>query len=347
MIKPLTSLRFFFAFFVFLSHLNFIQTDHLIYNWLKRNVFFEGYLGVSFFFILSGFVLAYSHSKYFVNNDVKLNKKKFYLARIFRVFPLHILTLLISILLLSNFKNIEVKTLFSNIFLIQSFIPDIKYYGAFNGPSWSISNEMFFYLLFPFIMGAYIKAKYRLIIYFTIYTLLLLLGATWFSKLDEKYIYYINPITRILDFIIGIFLYFSFVRLKKIPLSHKQASWLEVSAIIIFMIFFVPHNFINRAYRYSMYYWIPMSIIILVFSLQKGYISQILSHKTLIYLGEISFAFYLTHYILIQLYINFNLPIHFIITPITLFLITILISTIIFELYEKPINRYLKQKYIK
>ena len=63
MLNSLTSLRFFFAFVVFLSHLTFVKTDLVWYNWLKNNVFFEGYLGVGFFFILSGFVLALNYNR--------------------------------------------------------------------------------------------------------------------------------------------------------------------------------------------------------------------------------------------------------------------------------------------
>ena len=58
MIKPLTSLRFFFAFMVFVSHIGFVNIESPLYHWLKRNVFSEGLLGVSFFFILSGFVIS-------------------------------------------------------------------------------------------------------------------------------------------------------------------------------------------------------------------------------------------------------------------------------------------------
>ena len=51
MLNSLTSLRFFFAFAVFLSHLTFVTTDLKWYNELKNKVFFEGYVGVGFFFI--------------------------------------------------------------------------------------------------------------------------------------------------------------------------------------------------------------------------------------------------------------------------------------------------------
>ena len=60
MIKPLTSLRFFFALFVFLSHLYFLKASEFYID-IFENFFSEGFLGVSFFFILSGFILAYNY----------------------------------------------------------------------------------------------------------------------------------------------------------------------------------------------------------------------------------------------------------------------------------------------
>ena len=79
MIKPLTSLRFFFAFFVFLSHISFIKSD-AAYIDIFDNVFDEGFLGVSFFFILSGFILAYNYNDKILER--KVSKSKFYIARI-------------------------------------------------------------------------------------------------------------------------------------------------------------------------------------------------------------------------------------------------------------------------
>lgn len=60
MIKPLTSLRFFFALCVFVSHLSFLKGSEYYAN-IFETIFDEGFLGVSFFFILSGFILAYNY----------------------------------------------------------------------------------------------------------------------------------------------------------------------------------------------------------------------------------------------------------------------------------------------
>ena len=103
MIKPLTSLRFFFALMVFLSHIGFLygidkQSQVDLDFFAKEFIAFkEGYLGVSFFFILSGFILTYNYSEKFKNKAITY--KDYMRARFFRIVPLHWLTLLISIVL--------------------------------------------------------------------------------------------------------------------------------------------------------------------------------------------------------------------------------------------------------
>lgn len=346
MIKPLTSLRFFFAFFVFLSHLSFITTNNDLYNWFKRNIFFEGYLGVSFFFILSGFVLSYSSSKYIEDNSFKLNKKKFYLARIFRIYPLHLMTLLITVLLFYDFSTISISRFVPNLFLLQSFIPIQTYYYSFNSPSWSISNEMFFYISFPFVFSFCLKFKKTAIFLFFIFIFLLFGVKPIVSPELQKFIYYVNPLSRLLDFTIGIFLFFLHQKFQH-KMNNKLGVKLEITSLIVFLLFFIPHNYFDRAFRFSIYYWIPMAFMVLVFSFQKGIISKLLSNKFLVYLGEISFAFYMIHIIVINCYNLLKFNTHLFYTPVLLLIISLVLSALIFEFFEKPINNYLKRKFIQ
>lgn len=342
-ILTLTSLRFFFAFFVFLSHLTMDFGNQKI-SWLQRNFFYEGFLGVSFFFILSGFVLAYSTAKYISKDKTfQLNKRKFYLARIFRIYPLHLLTLIISVAIYPSFYFSKFIVM---VFLVHSFIPDSTYFFAYDSPSWSISDEMFFYILFPFLVSIIIKREKTSIAIVILLLILLIIIKPYIPLFYEKFIYYINPIIRLLDFYIGILLYFVYTKIKN-KINYKLGNILEFSSIIIFIIFFMAHFWIDKAFRYSIYYWIPMSFIILAFSLQKGLLSKILQNKILVYLGEISFAFYLTHLIVRSLYLNLNLPISFFFTTFVWLIVSLLLSSIIFEFFEKPVNKYLKTKFIK
>ena len=91
MIDSLTSLRFIFAIMVFGAHC------YVIDSFFSTHFFKEGFVGVSFFFVLSGFIIAYNYQKRLSEN--KITKRTFWVARIARIYPLHWLTLLIAVVL--------------------------------------------------------------------------------------------------------------------------------------------------------------------------------------------------------------------------------------------------------
>ncbi|MGV1000750.1 acyltransferase family protein [Empedobacter falsenii] len=347
MLNSLTSLRFFFAFVVFLSHLTFVKTDLAWYNYLKNNVFFEGYLGVGFFFILSGFVLALNYEKKVIDNP-NFDKKKFYIARIARIYPLHVLTFCVML----PFVIINVWQGYfhwdiagANLFLLQSYIPVKDFYFSINNVSWSISTELFFYLMFPFYviwLHKFPKMKYILLLIIPI----IIFAEPYFRtnmKL-EKAIFYINPIVRSFDFILGIITCQIYKKTKDTPINFSRGTLIEIAAITVLAIFFYFHNDVARAFRYGIYYWIPMIGIVLIFALQKGFFSRILQHKTLVYLGEISFAFYMIHMIVIK-YGNQYLPKINDFQKIGIyFVIALILSALTFEYFEKPVAKWIKSK---
>lgn len=348
MLNSLTSLRFFFAFAVFLSHLTFVKTDLVWYNWLKNNIFFEGYLGVGFFFILSGFVLALNYEKKIVDNP-NFNKKKFYIARIARIYPLHVLAFFcmlpfVMIKVWKGFFHWDISII--NLFLFQSYIPIKDYYFSINNVSWSISTELFFYIMFPFYviwLHKFPKLKYILLLIIPV-----IIFAEPYFKTDlklEKGIFYINPIVRSFDFILGIIACQIYQKIQKIELNVSKGTLIELASILLLSLFFYFHNDVARTFRYGIYYWIPMLAIILIFALQKGIFSKILQNKVLIYLGEISFSFYMIHMIVIK-YGNQYLPKMNDFTKIGIyFTVALFFSWLIFEYFEKPIAKWIKTKF--
>lgn len=343
MIRPLTSLRFFFALMVFFSHLSFVQTDWAFYNWLKRNIFFEGYLGVSFFFILSGFVLSYNYQEKLKAKSI--TKKEFYIARFARIYPLHILTLIFMGASLYINNQFSINTFFPNLFLVQSFIPLQEYYFSYNSPSWSISNEMFFYMLFPFL---FFKTNKKGLFFIAIFFWILILGIFNPPPEIHKTIFYINPIVRLSDFMLGIILFRLYQSNRLISFFQKYAHFFEILACIIFLLFLSLHNYVDRGYRYSVYYWFPMLFIIWVFANQKGLISKILSLPFFVFLGEISFGFYMFHFLVITVGIQLKQylyrEIDDIVLAIFMLFCSLLISFAPYKWYEKPINQYIKSK---
>ena len=352
MIKSLTSLRFVFAFMVFMSH-NIIPLDIP----LLKHIFYEGYAGVSFFFILSGFILSYSYQERLLSD--KMSTLHFYKARIARIYPLHLLTFIIAALLEPFYLNLKYLVKFiSNLTLTQSFLPLKGYYFTFNAPSWSISDEMFFYLLFPFII--YLVYKKQNIFHILLFSVLMILFFLTFIIKNETYqhaLFYINPIMRIADFCIGICLYnfcvqISTKREKALMKNTKNVKW-GVGDYInnIFHLFLPLSYYIPKVYRYSFWYWIPISLLIVVFYLSRdGLCSRILSNRYFVLLGEISFGFYLFHQLIGRLFagfiskmqINMSYPYRFIIV----LTITLIASYLSFKYYETPCNKIIKHLHI-
>lgn len=154
--------------------------------------------------------------------------------------------------------------LIANVLLIQSFIPIKEVYFSFNAPSWSISDELFFYLMFPFIIIGYYKFKNA---FFLNILLLIVIPIAIFylpEKLDH-FLFYINPFLRIADFGLGILLYNLYNRINTANIRLMgQGTLFEILSIILLCVFFGFHNYIPKGYRFSCYYWIPMSAIIFV-----------------------------------------------------------------------------------
>lgn len=157
MIKPLTSLRFVFAFLVFMSHMNLFPHEEPGFLW---HLFYEGYAGVSFFFMLSGFILAYTYQQRLIDGTATV--RSFYVARIARIYPLHLLALFVALFFLQFFNHPSPADFFHlgiNTFLLQSFIPGQEF--LFNSVSWSLSDEAFFYALFPLIVFSTFRDRRR------------------------------------------------------------------------------------------------------------------------------------------------------------------------------------------
>lgn len=149
-IKELTGLRGYAALWVFFLHAT--------YGWsgcsLVMDIARLGGLGVVVFFVLSGFILCYVYDTKFYMHVV--NYKSFLFARIARVYPLHLFMLIVVLIQSFYYPNImlpsdNIYTFILNLFLIQSWgFTDLV---SWNQPSWSISTEMFAYLLFPFLIS--------------------------------------------------------------------------------------------------------------------------------------------------------------------------------------------------
>lgn len=358
MIKPLTSLRFIFAFMVFLVHIVYstsnIKVDSRI-QWLFDNVFKEGSVGVGFFFTLSGFILAYNYSGKLSLNRVSI--RNFWLKRFARLYPLHLLTLYFSIpMMYMLYPNSSISEfgspLILNLLLLQScvFPTGDNFFWGFNSVSWSVSAEMIFYVGFPFLVYFFKRMRnaFAFLVILGCITLPIIIFKATVLGMHPLWFYFF-PLFRVWDFLIGIML-FEIYSYCRNTVAFKFATGLELLSVFIFILFFSFHNFVPLVYRYSCYYWFPIALIVLIFSFSKGRVSRMLSNKYFVYLGEVSYGFYMFHVLVIYYFVQLNNS-YFIFQNFYLLVLFLLVSSIVvscisYEFFEKPLNKFIVKKFV-
>lgn len=127
--------------------------------------------GVSIFFVLSGFLITYLLQ---VEKEVhQINIRKFYLRRIFRIWPLYYLYLILVIITIIIFEfDLNFKILFLYIFyaanipyIIEKTLPFLAHY-------WSLGVEEQFYLFWP-----WVNKKINVIVWPILILIFVLLGS--------------------------------------------------------------------------------------------------------------------------------------------------------------------------
>jgi peptidoglycan/LPS O-acetylase OafA/YrhL len=111
-----------------------------------------GYASVSFFILLSGFVLAYNYAGR--ARAGQLSKPRFWIARITRLYPIYLFSLLLGVQTLPGEYGVHTHWMFwlgigLTPVLLQGWVPEIATF--WNTPAWTMSAESFFYLLFPWL----------------------------------------------------------------------------------------------------------------------------------------------------------------------------------------------------
>jgi peptidoglycan/LPS O-acetylase OafA/YrhL len=113
----------------------------------------NGYTAVSFFLLLSGFILAYNYAER--ARAGKLKRRSFYVARFSRLYPVYLFALIISWQMLVDESHVRTHgefvagTILTPL-LLQGWSPMLSTF--WNTPAWTMSTEAFFYLIFPFMV---------------------------------------------------------------------------------------------------------------------------------------------------------------------------------------------------
>jgi peptidoglycan/LPS O-acetylase OafA/YrhL len=330
---------------------------HILYPYVVS----IGQLGVPLFFIISGYLIYKSIDNKIKNYNLKLGILRYSISRLFRILPAYYfnfsIVLLISVFFLDNhyiFSFQFIKQIFSNLTLSSYFIYQSSGLGL-NGAYWTLSIEMLWYFLAPFLF-IFIKKDYYyyLIIFFSfLYLLSIDLGLFdiifHLDKTKENYIaklffFSFQLPGQISYFIFGIFIY------KYMYSYHFNKIHLNILYSFLLFIFFI---FISNQTIYLNSFLLRNTITLITTSLLfiLFYRSQIKYTLPINFIGKISYSLYLWHMPI--LYILKKSSIQEILTPINIFLVfsilLLFISTLSYYLIEERglyLGRKLNKKLI-
>jgi len=204
-LDALTSLRFFAAAIIVLTHTH----SYGLFGFDKDQPLpIECGQAVSFFFVLSGFILAYIYPKLQTWPEIM----HFWRARIARIWPGLLASFILTFWLLSY--SWDYTNGLPNLLMVNAWIPYPYYFFSYNWLTWSVSVEFFFYLAFPFIIYHWEKTWLVKLLFSGIIVALTILVSNIlelpsYVDLRDDYIsstalLYIHPVTRIFEFILGI-----------------------------------------------------------------------------------------------------------------------------------------------
>lgn len=341
-LRSVTGLRFFAAFAVLGYHL-VLQFGAL---WKLQHVTGFGYAAVSFFFVLSGFVLTWS-------NREGASSRQFYWGRFSRVWPLHAITTLLAVAVMAILSlPINLRALPLNATLTQAWSADHSVHFGFNAASWSLSAEAFFYLLFPVILVGLRSKKNAWQCAGVIYGFMALVGilvVVLIPRSCHHFLLYVFPAYRIGEFMIGICLALAIKRGWRPSFTTEQA--LAATALCYAALMAVTLLFFDAPGQ--------MPSFVVNLGLIPGFVAIIgaaaaadlrgdqgfLSSAPVMKLGQWSFALYLVHGpILLLAAPSFR---HGGMTPaligaVIVVMIAIALSGALYEWVEKPTEKRLR-----
>jgi peptidoglycan/LPS O-acetylase OafA/YrhL len=301
-INALTGLRILAAVAVFLSH-----ALAPAFAPVRLNAFMAaGYNGVTVFFMLSGFVLAWNYSDRLRRPSGRA-LWSFFIARIARIYPLYLFALAWGALpvLLSG----QIPTSFwLHVLAVQPWSSDVTVAFGYNAPGWSIGVEFFLYVCFPLLVVALraLRNRPRALVAVAIFAVGASFALAWWFQITGRAALgpvdpgsahrwlYRTPVTRLADFTVGI------VAAMLIRHGRPHHPWIgtvaqAVGGLSIVALMSEPRLYAS-VWSWDAAYQLPTFLLLWGLAANGGSVlARGLASRPLVIAGEASFAFYLLH----------------------------------------------------
>lgn len=335
-------LRAYAAILVVINH--FCNNDIYIFNLLRFDII--GGFGVDIFFIISGFIMAYTLSE-FSSLSSKQTAISFIKKRIMRIYPIYLIILIpfIALYLLKyhlGMTHLSLHSIIGSILIIPSITNDENYH-MLNVPAWTLVYEMFFYITLS-ITISFSKNKRSSLIIYSLLVILTLAFVHIFNLQGERLkwvnLQYMIGDPIFLDFILVFFLFY----LKKINISMSFPAWSMLPLLLL--VTSISMVLATKEYPRFISYGLTAFIIVSIFTLNKS--MHYSNNQLLLFLGGASYSIYLTHplflpfhSILSDRYSSLSKSIPF---DILLVIISIALGCMVHKKIELNIERIIKNK---
>lgn len=341
-IEQLTFTRFLAALIIVVFHygLDVTPFTHPSVSFLFSNI------GVSYFFVLSGFVMVIAYSK----SGKPIVLRIYYKNRFARVYPVYLFALLFSILMMwICYFPVTWDGVSMNLLMLQAWFP--QYPMLINRAGWTLSVEVLFYLSFPFLYNkVYAKLGLVPIAFGVLFFWLLsqILSSYLISipslitedSVSHHLIYYF-PFMHFNQFLIG--------NLFGIILLHTYQRFSRNRDILIVVLLAGMAALLKYPIPFANYHngflAIFFAFIILNISLNTGHITKLSSSRIGIFLGEISFGMYILQIPVHDAFYKSTKPFYYN-HPNWFFylylIVLILFSALSYQFIETPLRKWIK-----
>lgn len=331
-LAALTSLRFVAAFAVLVLHYRDLLGP--MPAWLMRGIV-GGQYGVTFFFILSGFILTYRYKEWFAGGVTDTHFWRFQRFRAARIYPVYLLGLLLDtpwhviermqVGQLAAVGQTYWASWLINLVGLQAWVPAVPFAMFWNTPAWSVAAEFFFYATFPFVC-AWLSARLRTTgSLATLFVAVLVGGVALYAGViyllnyvfrvsgEAQYIVLVyNPLLRYSEFMAGCIAGQFFLRrqsLQRLSAADgvKARRWRDGVLVICMLAVCVriwspdytgPSQWLwllDVAIKYATFI-APFTAIILAVASGSTCLSWLLERPWMVLLGEASYALYIIHW---------------------------------------------------
>ena len=323
---------------------NFSETFHQSFLF---NIFNFGGSGVDIFFVLSGFIIAYANKDYVANPSKTVTFLK---RRFVRIYPIY--WIIITGFLLVQFAfPLYYKSHFdlgvANFLNTYLLLPD---HIMINGVSWSLTNELFFYLLFTVAILIPVK-KYSLLLLVAYFILLIIFSFTNINISGGKGYGGLIFFPMNIEFLLGVFIV---LIIEQISLKWVWPLLLTGSLLFLAGAYIFNHgiNIIPAGANYVLnrvvLFGIPSFLIILAVVKMELH-RTVRVKKVFLYLGDASYSLYLVHLPLVAAFYKVIAKLHISnswvlgILNAILFCTVCLIGILIYLKIEKPLIKKLNR----